>query len=32
VPSSSPVARSELHQVCGASPVWGGWHRHLTAG
>jgi hypothetical protein len=32
VPGSSPVAGSELHQICSASPVGGGRRRHVTAG
>ena len=32
VPGRSSVARRELHQVCGASPVRGGRHRQFTAG
>jgi len=32
VPGGSPVPRSELHQVCGASPVRGERYRHLTVG
>ena len=31
VPGSSPVSRSELHQVRGASPVKRGGHRQFTA-
>ena len=32
VPGSSPVSRSELHQICSASPVRRRRHRHVTVG